>query len=192
MRKAKRTPEQKAVLESARKLAPSKRPRGDACAPVPTPRSPRARRFPPHSGAWIAPPPHRCTRNGRCSWYRCSGRRDGDWWKSRHSTSTSLTSPACREATAAALPPDACTDAPVHRCARARLHARTPAQLAADCAVGQAAATASEAQIEHSTSAAQQPTAQVWPLSAGRCARPTHAHAHARPAFDPAAAAARP
>ncbi len=68
-------------------------------------------------------------------------------------------------ARAAALPPDACTDAPVH--------ARTPAQLAVDCAVGQAAATASAAQIEHSTSAAQQPTAQVWPLSAGRCARPT-------------------
>jgi hypothetical protein len=63
------------------------------------------------------------------------------------------------------LPPDF-----VHRCAR---HARMHAQLAADCAVGQAAATASAAQIEHSTSAAQQPTAQVWPLSASRCARPT-------------------
>ena len=74
----------------------------------------------------------------------------------------------------------------------AHVHARTHAQLAADCAVGQAAATASAAQIEHSTSAAQQPTAQVWPLSAGRCARPEHAHAHARPAFDPATAAARP
>ena len=82
------------------------------------------------------------------------------------------------------LPPDS-----VHRCAR---HTRAHAQLAADCAVGQAAATASEAQIEHSTSAAQQPTAQVWRLSAGRCARPAHAHAHARPALDPAAAAARP
>jgi len=78
-------------------------------------------------------------------------------------------------ARAAALPPDACTD--VH------VHARTHAQLAADCAVGQAAAAASAARIEHSTSAAQQPTAQVWPLSASRCARPAHAHAHARPAF---------
>ena len=63
------------------------------------------------------------------------------------------------------LPPDF-----VHRCAR---HARPHTQLPADCAVGQAAATASAAQIEHSTSAAQQPTAQVWPLTAGRCARPT-------------------
>ena len=87
-------------------------------------------------------------------------------------------------ARAAALPPDACTDAHVH--------ARTPAQLAANCAVGQAAAAASAAPNEHSTSAAQQPTAQVLPLSARRCARPAHAHAHARPAFDPATAAARP
>ena len=63
------------------------------------------------------------------------------------------------------LPPDS-----VHRCAG---HAPTHAQLAADCAVGQATGTASAAQIEHSTSAAQQPTAQVWPLSASRCARPT-------------------
>ena len=69
------------------------------------------------------------------------------------------------------LPPDS-----VHRCAR---HARMHAQLAADCAVGQAAATASAAQIEHSASAAQQPTAQVWLLSASRCARPTQcARAH--------------
>ena len=68
-------------------------------------------------------------------------------------------------ARAAALPPDAWTDAHVH--------ARTHAQLAADCAVGQAAAAASAAPVEHSTSAVQQPTAQVWPLTAGRCARPT-------------------
>ena len=81
------------------------------------------------------------------------------------------------------LPPDAWTDAHVH--------ARTHAQLAADCAVGQAAAAASAAPVEHSTSAAQQPTAQVWPLTAGRCARPAHAHADARPAFDRATAAAR-
>ena len=88
-------------------------------------------------------------------------------------------------ARAAALPPDAWTDAHVH--------ARTHAQLAADCAVGQAAdESAAAAQIEYSASAAQQPTAQVWPLSARRCARPAHAHAHARPAFDPATAAARP
>ena len=86
-------------------------------------------------------------------------------------------------ARAAALPPDACTDAHVH--------ARTHARLAADCAVGQAAAAASAAPVEHSTSAVQQPTAQVWPLTAGRCARPAHAHAHARPAFDRATAAAR-
>jgi len=86
-------------------------------------------------------------------------------------------------ARAAALPPDAWTDAHVH--------ARTHRQLAADCAVGQAAAAASAAPVEHSTSAAQQPTAQVWPLSAGRCARPALAHAHARPAFDRATAAAR-
>ncbi len=28
-----------------------------------------------------APPPHRCSRTGHCSCPRCSGRRDGDWWK---------------------------------------------------------------------------------------------------------------
>jgi hypothetical protein len=82
----------------------------------------------------------RCTRTGHCSCSRKSGRRDGDWWKLRHNTSTSLasltslTSPASREATRtrrSSLPPDACTDA--HG-----THARTHAQLAADCAVGQA------------------------------------------------------
>ena len=112
MGKAKRTAEQKAVLESARKLAPSKRPRSDAGAPVSTPRSPRARRFRRPSGALIAPPPQRCTRNGRCSCSDWSGRPDGDWWKSRRSTSTGPTGPTGREATAAAPSlPILCTDA---------------------------------------------------------------------------------
>ena len=184
MGKAKRTAEQKAVLESARKLAPSKRPRGDDCAPVPTPRSPRARRFPPPSGAWIAPPPHKCTRNGLCSWYRCSGRRDGDWWKSRHSTSTSLTSPACREATAAALPPDV-----AHRCARARPHARTT------CPPTALWGRLLRLLLLHPTSTPLRPRSSLRRRS-GRCLpaaapAPPNAHAHARPAFDPAAVAAR-
>jgi hypothetical protein len=69
------------------------------------------------SAAVVAPPPHRCSRTGHCSCSRCSGRRDGDWWKSCHSTSTS---PTRREAHAHApqLSPSRC----VHRCAR---HART-------------------------------------------------------------------
>ena len=58
-----------------------------------------------------------CRRTGHCS---CSGRREGDWWKSRHSTSTSPPPcPASREATRtrrSSLP--RC----VHRCAS---HART-------------------------------------------------------------------
>ena len=64
------------------------------------------------------------------------------------------------------LPPDF-----VHRCAR---HARTHAQLAADCAVGQAAAATSAAPI---ASTSQLPAAQVWLLSGHRCTLPAHAHA---------------
>ena len=107
------------------------------------------------SAAVVAPPPHRCSRDGHCSCPRCSGRRDGDWWKPCHSTSTS---PTRREATRtrrSSLPPDVCTDP----------HA-THAQLAPDCAVGQAAAAALAAPIEPSTSAAQQPASPVRPLSA--------------------------
>jgi hypothetical protein len=140
-----------------------------ACAP-----------YPPPSGALIAPPPHRCSRDGHCGCSRCSGRRDRDWRRSCHSTSTS---PTRREATRtrrSSLPPDMCTDP----------HG-THAQLAPDCAVGQAASAASAAPIEPSTSAARQPASPVRPLSACRCTRPSHAHAHARPAFDPATAAVR-
>ena len=136
------------------------------------------------------PPAGRCRRScrtptaqgdGHCSYSRCSGRRDGDWWKSCHSMSTS---PTRREATRtrrSSLPPDVCSDA----------HG-THAQLAPDCAVavGQAAAAASAAPITPSTSAAQQPASPVRPLSACHCTRPSHAHAHARPAFDPASTAA--
>ena len=107
------------------------------------------------SAAVVAPPPHRCRRDGHCSCSRCSGRRVGGWWKSCHSTPTS---PTRREATRTrrcSLPPDVCTDP----------HA-THAQLAPDCAVGQAAAAASAAPIEPSTSAAQQPASPVRPLSA--------------------------
>jgi hypothetical protein len=60
------------------------------------------------------PPPHRCSRTGHCGCSRCSGRRDGDWWKPCHSTSTS---PTRREATRTrrgsllcTLPPDVCTN----------------------------------------------------------------------------------
>ena len=68
-----------------------------------------------------AHPPHRCSRDGHCSCPRCSGRRDGDWWKSCHSTSTSLTR---REATrTSSLPPDVCTDA------HARTHILHPTAL---------------------------------------------------------------
>ena len=132
------------------------------------------------SAAVVAPPPLRCSRDGHCSCSRCSGRRDGDWWKSCHSTSTS---PTRREATRtrrSSLPPDVCTDP----------HG-THAHLAPDCAVGQAASAASDAPIEPSASAAQQPASPVRPLPACRCTRPSHAHAHARPAFDPATAAVR-
>ena len=132
----------------------------------------------PRSAAFMHPVPRRCTRTGHCSRSRCFGRRDGDCWKSRHSTSASPTSPTSREATAAAPPPPDF----LHRCAR---HARTHAQLAADCAVGQAAAATSDAPIALTL---QQHATQVWLLSACRCTRPAHAHAHARPAFDPAAA----
>ena len=115
------------------------------------------------SAAVVAPPPHRCSRDGHCGCSRCSGRRDGDWRRSCHSTSTS---PTRREATRtrrSSLPPDVCTDP----------HA-THAQLASapDCAVGQAAAAASAAPIEPSTSAAQQPASPVRPPSACRCTRP--------------------
>ncbi len=130
------------------------------------------------SAAVVAPPPHRCSRDGHCSCLRCSGRRDGDWWKPFHRTSTS---PTRREATRtrrSSLPPDVCNDA----------HG-TYAQLAPDCAVGQAASAASAPPIEPSTSAAQQPASPVRPLPACRCTRPAHAHVHARPAFDPATAA---
>ena len=71
-------------------------------------------------------------------------------------------------------PPDS-----VHRCAR---RARTHAQLPADCAVGQAAAATLAAPI---ASTSQQPTAQVWLLSAYCCTRPAHVHAHARPGLRP-------
>ena len=84
----------------------------DAGAPVS--HAPLAARapFPPPSVALITPPPPRCTRTGHCSRSRCFGRRDGDCWKSRHSTSASPTSPTSREATAAATPlPIFCTDA---------------------------------------------------------------------------------
>ena len=103
---------------------------------------------------------------GSCS--RCSGRRDGDWWKSCHSTSTS---PTRREATRtrrSSLPPDVCTDA------HARTHILHPTAL-----VAQAASAASAAPIEPSTSAAQQPASPVRPLSACRCTRPV-ACAYAR------------
>ncbi len=106
------------------------------------------------SAAVVAPPPHRCSRDGHCSCSRCSGRRDGDWWKSCHSTSTSPPREATRTRRSS-LPPDVCTDP----------HG-THAQLAPDCAVGQAAAAASAAPIEPSTSAAQQPASPVRPLSA--------------------------
>ena len=77
----------------------------------------------------------------------------------------------------------------LHACADA--HGR-----ATDCAAGPpaaaaAASAASAAPIEPSTSAAQQPASPVRPLSACHCTRPSHAHAHARPAFDPATAAVR-
>ena len=75
------------------------------------------------SAAVVAPPPHRCSRDGHCSCSRCSGRRDGDWWKSCHSTSTS---PTRREATRtrrSSLPPDVCTDA------HARTHILHPTAL---------------------------------------------------------------
>ena len=107
------------------------------------------------SAAVVAPPPHRCSRDGHCGCPRCSARRDGGWWKPCHSTSTS---PTRREATRtrrSSLPPDECTDP----------HG-THAHLAPDCAVGQAAAAASAAPIEPSTSAAQQPASPVRPLSA--------------------------
>ena len=61
------------------------------------------------SAAVVAPPPHRCSRTGHCGCSRCSGRRDGDWWKSCHSTSTN---PTRREATRtrrSSLAPDVCT-----------------------------------------------------------------------------------
>ena len=50
------------------------------------------------SAAVVAPPLHRCTRTGHCSRSRCFGRRDGDCWKSRHSTSASPTIPMPEEA----------------------------------------------------------------------------------------------
>ena len=111
------------------------------------------------SAAVVAPPPLRCSRDGHCSCSRCSGRRDGDWRRSCHSTSTS---PTRREATRtrrSSLPPDVCTDA--------------HAQLAPDCAVGQAASATSAAPIVPSTSAAQQPGSPVRPLPACRCTRPS-------------------
>ncbi len=120
--------------------------------------------------------PHRtgaCSRTGHCSRSRCSGRRDGDWWKSCHS---SFTSPTRREATRtrrSSLPPDVCTDA----------HG-THAQLAPDCAVGsdtgQAASAASAAPIEPSTSAAQQPASPVRPLPACLPLHPPCVCTHAR------------
>ena len=61
------------------------------------------------SAAVVAPPPHRCSRTGHCGCSRCSGWRDGDWWKSCHSTSTN---PTRREATRtrrSSLAPDVCT-----------------------------------------------------------------------------------
>ena len=66
------------------------------------------------SAAVVAPPPHRCSRTGHCGCSRCSGRRDGDWWKPCHSTSTS---PTRRDATRTLLArkgycaPHACADA---------------------------------------------------------------------------------
>ena len=107
------------------------------------------------SAAVAAPPPHRCRRTGHCGCSRCSGRRNGGWRRSCHSTPTS---PTRREATRtrrSSLPPDVCTDA----------HG-THAHLAPGCAVGQAAPAASAAPIEPSTSAAQQPASPVRPLSA--------------------------
>jgi len=115
--------------------------RGTVHAQMPVRLSPRlARRAHAVSAALGRFDHTRCTRTGHCSRSRCFGRRDGDCWKSRHSTSASPTSPTSREATAAAPPPPDF----LHRCAR---HARTHAQLAADCAVGQAAAATSAAPI---------------------------------------------
>ena len=136
----------------------------DAGAPVPTPRSPRARRLPPPSVAVIAPStevhsnrplqPLRLPRSSRWRLMRVTPQYAyqphqphllGSHRRSSH-------------------PPDF-----LHRCARL---ARTHAQLAADCAVGQAAAaTSSSAAPIDSTS--QQPATQVWLPSAYRCTRPS-------------------
>ena len=71
-------------------------------------------------------PPHRCSRTGHGGCSRCSGRRDGDWWKPCHSTSTS---PTRREATRtrrSSLPPDVCTDAQTHSHSRIVVTAARP------------------------------------------------------------------
>ena len=115
----------------------------------------------------VAPPPHRCSRNGHCSCSRCSGRRDGGWWKPCHSTPTS---PTRREATRtrrSSLPPDVCTDP----------HG-THAQLAPDCVVGQAASATSAAPTvtarggSHLGAACSDGAARLRPLSAGATQKP--------------------
>ncbi len=106
----KRSDEQKRVLAEAleKKRRTVRRPHQLQLQPTLV----RTRRQRAVSAAVVAPPPHRCSRDGHCSCPRCSGRRDGDWWKSCHSTSTS---PTRREATRtrrSSLPPDSdvCTD----------------------------------------------------------------------------------
>ena len=162
-----------------------KRSRGDASAPVPTPRSPRARRFRRHRSL-SSPPLHR----GALETAPAAGIAAPDVAMATDASHATVRRPAPPAPPAGKpppqLPPSRCC-APMRTCTPARTHNLPPTALS----TGQAAATASAAQIEHSTSAAQQPTAQVWPLSAGRCARPAHAPTHARPAFDPAAAAVR-
>ena len=134
------------------------------------------------SAAVVAPPPHRCSRDGHCSRPRCSGRRDGDWWRSCHSTSTS---PTRREATRtrrSSLPPDVCTVEYAH----ARATCTRPTALWGRLL---------RRPLLHRSSPPRRPRSSL-PRRSGRCLpaaapAPSHALAHARPAFDPATAAVR-
>jgi hypothetical protein len=134
------------------------------------------------SAAVVAPPPHRCRRDGHCSCSRCSGRRVGGWWKSCHSTPTS---PTRREATRTrrcSLPPDVCTDEYAH--ARATC---TRLRCGAGCFDG-LCCTDHALHVGRAAARLAGPAAVCLPAAAPA---PSHAHAHARPAFDPATAAVR-
>ena len=141
-----------------------KRSRTDAGAPVPTPCSPRARRF--RRTRPLSCTPNRAAQVPRIRPFRPFYPLRTRWRPMNPLSPCShgrLRSPRRR-----------------HRHPQRTDAHGTHAQLAPDCAVGQAASAASAAPIEPSTSTAQQPASPVRPLSACHCTHPSNAHAPAR------------